>query len=330
MAQRPKDTEYLYQSARIRAMETKLLTAEALRRLCTLKSPAEVVDGLSSYGYDPSLPREEMLTARLREGFDALSDMGCAALIRPLRIPYDSAQLKTAIKCLPNRLSPRGLTVDGLATICYGEVCAAYESGDFSIFTPNLAQTAPDAIALFAEGGNPQTVDALLDRACFDDMRELAWESGVPLLQRMIAMRIDLCNLQMAVRLCRMKLSAVGAALYDTMQLSGGQLEPSFFYDSLQEGGEALLAEQLAYTPYAFLCDALLSSAPLWVIEREMDNARMRLAREAVYLPFGAELPVGYAVALEYESTDLRILLAMKEAGASADEVTERLRTLYV
>ncbi len=311
-------------------METRLLPSDELRRLCGAGSSAEVIDGLTAYGYDTSLPGEKMLTAHLAEGFAELCAMGGEALIRPLRIPYDGAQLKTVIKCTPGGLSPDGLTVDGLAAVSYAQAAEAYEKGDFSCFTPALREAAPRAVEAFAETGNPQTVDALLDRACFADMCALAEESGVSLLQDLIAMKADLCNLQMAVRLWRMKLPTVADALYAGMQVPGGKLSPDFLVEALREGGEALLSERLTYTPYDFLCESLASEAPLWVMEREADNARMRLARQAVYLPFGAELIVGYAVALEYESTDLRILLAMKEAGASAEAVTERLRTLYV
>ena len=43
-------------------------------------------------------------------------------------------------------------------------------------------------------------------------------------------------------------------------------------------------------------------------------------------LVFGAEIAIGYIVALEYEVKNIRIILAGKDAGLSPEVIRERLR----
>ncbi len=330
MAHLGNEMDYMYQSARIRALENRLIGAEGFRRLLSAKSASEVMDGLSAYGYDTALPTEEMLVARLSQCYAELCGMDCGEVVAPLRLPYDAAGLKTVIKCAPDGRSAQGLSVDGLAAISYGAAADAYERGDYSLYPPHLAEAAPVARGRFAESGNPQSVDILLDRACYADMADKAAESGVSLLVRLCQMKADLCNLQMAVRLGRMNLPKLAGPLYEQMKVPGGALEADFFALCLTEDGEEALAQRLAFTPYSALCGYLERHAPLWALEKAADDVRMEVARTASYAPFGAQVAVGYAMAMEYETVNLRILLAMKEAGASAEEVSERLRMSYV
>ena len=127
-----------------------------------------------------------------------------------------------------------------------------------------------------------------------------------------------------------MKLRAAGEAFLSETLLEGGAIDRDVLIEMLREGDEATLAERLAYSDYSFLCPLLESGAPLYEMERAADNARMETARKAKFLPFGAELMIGYAMALEYEVMNVRILLAGKDAGLSADVIRERLRKSYV
>ena len=60
------------------------------------------------------------------------------------------------------------------------------------------------------------------------------------------------------------------------------------------------------------------------------DDLWMELVRKAKYIPFGAEVLIGYAVAIEYEVKNIRIILAAKDAGIAPDGIRERLRKSYV
>ena len=65
-------------------------------------------------------------------------------------------------------------------------------------------------------------------------------------------------------------------------------------------------------------------------MEKWADDFWMELVRDAKFVPFGAEVFIGYAIALEYEIKNIRILLAGKDAGLDSDVIRERLRKSYV
>ena len=83
-------------------------------------------------------------------------------------------------------------------------------------------------------------------------------------------------------------------------------------------------------SPYARFLRQLDPSSPLYLIEKEADNFWLQKAKAAKYVPFGAPVLVGYMIALEYEVKNIRIILAGKDAGLSAETIKERLRETYV
>ena len=95
MANKIKDTDYLAISARVRAMETTLLTAERMERLLEARSDEEVSKLLQDCGY-PELDaaRPERMDAALSEAREALlADLGGSApdagFIDIFKLKYD-------------------------------------------------------------------------------------------------------------------------------------------------------------------------------------------------------------------------------------------------
>ena len=58
--------------------------------------------------------------------------------------------------------------------------------------------------------------------------------------------------------------------------------------------------------------------------------AVLRTAAGARRVPFGVEVALGYLIAKEAEWTAVRIVMAGRLAGLSADAIRERLRDTYV
>lgn len=336
MAAKYRETDYMYASARVRAMEGSLAGSERLAHLCDMRSAEEVLAALGEHGFESLseegrvLSREEILLGGLRRGYEEIDRMGGAEVTACLRYPYDCNNIKALIKCFSRNTSPEGLTFDGLGTIPLERIKTAFADKRYGVFPPHMAEAIPEAEREFSATGNPQKVDLILDRACYEDMLGAAEASGVSYARELVAAKIDLTNLLSCVRLIRMKLRAAGEAFLSEVLLTGGVLDRDLLTEALAGGGETMLSERLAYTPYSALCPYLLEDIPLHVLEREADDLRMELARGAKFRPFGAELLVGYAMALEYEVMNIRIILAGKDAGLSSDVIRERLRKSYV
>ena len=329
MAAKYRNTDYMYASARIRALETALIGEEQLARLCEASSSQEILSLLSEGDSAPNLTGEVLIRNRLRRGYAELDKMGAAETVAFLRYPYDCNNLKLLIKCFAKGIDPEAMLSDGLGSCPLSVLKEAFADKKYDALPAHMAAAAPEAERTFSESGNPQAVDLTLDRACFADMAEAAKNSGMAYAIRLVEARIDLVNLLTTLRLCRMDLRAAGEPILRDALLVGGALDHALLVETLS-GGKELLRERLAYTPYSSIASCLEGDAPLGTIERACDNFRMELAKEAKFVPFGAELMIGYAMALEYEAMNLRILLAGKDASLPTDVIRERLRKSYV
>ena len=87
---------------------------------------------------------------------------------------------------------------------------------------------------------------------------------------------------------------------------------------------------ELRRSEYYKLADLIEADVSLGEIERKVDGIYFGIAKEAKWIPFGAEIAIGYIFALEYEIKNLRLVLAGKEAGLSPETIKERLRESYV
>jgi V/A-type H+-transporting ATPase subunit C len=192
-----------------------------------------------------------------------------------------------------------------------------------------MAKAIAEAEEAFAATGNPQKVDFIIDKATFADMLANAKKSGVALGERLMIKRIDLLNVMMAVRLIRMRLGSVATSIFDEVFIEGANLSRATLADAVAVG-EDKLCESLAYSDYSFFSELISSGATLGELEKAADDLLVRVAREARYVPFGAEIAIGYMFGLEYEVKNIRIILAGKEAGLSPDVIRERMRESYV
>ena len=64
-------------------------------------------------------------------------------------------------------------------------------------------------------------------------------------------------------------------------------------------------------------------------LEKQCDNAVLRLAAKARRTPFGVETALGYLIAAEAELIAVRTIMTGRRAELSADAIRERLRDIY-
>lgn len=340
MAQNYRDTDYLYGSARVRAMEGRLLGKEKLDHMIEARSTAEIVAMLPDLGFTLQYAgedktgeflREETLLGALREGYAELDRMdGGRGLCNFLRYPCDCNNIKAAIKCAFRGIEPDGMMFDGIGTLGLDAVKDAFEKKDYHAFPTEMAKAIPEAEESFAKTGNPQKIDLIIDRACYADMLNAARNTGVSYAWELVEARIDLINIMSCVRLVRIKAGAGARSFFEEVFLQGGVLSFAELFEAIEEG-ETYLAEKLSYTRYSAMASLLESGqTPMNILERRTDEIWLSLAEKSKFTPFGAEVLIGYAVALEYEVKNIRILLAAKDAGLAPDVIRERLRKSYV
>ena len=166
----------------------------------------------------------------------------------------------------------------------------------------------------------------MLDGTCFRELTRLADAVDCPALTGYLRTRIDGVNLCSAVRAHRLR---KGPDFLHRVLLEGGSVPPA----ALEEAAPADLRELYAATPLreaAGLAEGICAgNGSMTALEKQCDNAVLRLAAKARRTPFGVETALGYLIAAEAELTAVRTIMTGRRAGLSADAIRERLRDIY-
>ena len=332
MAKGYNPTEYMYSSARIRALEIKIATKDRLRHFADADSTEAILSALPELGFelvkrDGAVAREETLESLLVAGYGEIASMETDGAVDFLKYQYDANNIKAIIKCASRGISPDAM-LSVLGTVKTDAAKQAFVDKDYSAFPKNMRAAIADAEEAFAETANPQKIDFIIDRACFADMLEAADRSGIELAKKLVRTKIDLCNIMMTLRIMRMKLGKTAAGILGEVFISGGSFSEDTLVDALGSGEESFANDVVKYK-YESLAAAIVDGESLGDLERRVDDLWFSVAREAKYISFGAEIAIGYIVALEFEVKNIRIILAGKDAGLSPEVIRERMRDCY-
>lgn len=336
-------TEYMYASARIRSLESRIVGRERMELLIEARTSDEVMERLAEYGLKlpetadgtppvgetVSAAREVMLLSALKEAFDEAERAAPEpSLFRYLRYPYDCNNLKVAIKCGIRGISAEGLLFD-FGTVPASDVEALVREGNYETLPPAMAAAIPTARDAYDRTDDPRRIDTVLDKACYADMLAAAEATGDETLVGWMRAKIDLTNILTAIRILRMNMGSVGEAFLREALLEGGTLDEKFFSDACEKG-EAGLFEALSPTAYYRLARVEGDPRPLSAVEKACDDLYMELVREGSRIPFGAPIVGGYLVGCEVAVKNIRIVLAAKDAKLDSAVIRERIRVSYV
>ncbi|MBE6548422.1 MAG: hypothetical protein E7667_06070 [Ruminococcaceae bacterium] len=335
MASKINTTEYMYCSARIRAVETMLISSEKIRVMLDGATFSEAISKLEEYGADliyfenGEVDTESTLQKMYNDACELVwNNVVHAENLNFLRYPYDCNNLKACIKCNIRNISPDSMLYD-CGMFSPDEAKLAVQ-GEFAGYPKNMSAAISQAIDAYAKTKNPQNIDIILDRACYADMLECAENSGCEFFVELVRTKIDLTNIIMCLRLIRMKMGRMGRALLDGAVLSGGTYDLNFFAECYEDG-EDRLCEALAFSKYSkFILCICENPDTLSVIEKYSDDVYMETAKYAKAVAFGPEVAAGYLIAVEYQIKNLRIILDAKRTGKTSAQTQERLRCLYV
>ena len=325
---RYEPTEYLYASARIRALETQLLTTQQRGRLLSAPSVQALLDELSAKDTDRTRSDkdrgEALLRERLRTAFAVVAEsVPDPALMRFLQYPYDCHNLKVLEKCRQKGADPTDLLID-LGSVPVNTLLTVSENELFSLLPTHLAAAVPESREAYAKTADPQEIDFILDRAAFADMAEAA--APYPLAKEWVTAKIDLSNLLFCLRLLRMQSGDLGRSVLTRAALPAGTISTEFLLECY-DGGEATFMDKAERSPYAGVFG---KNASLAETEKAIDNRLMDMVRKTRAIPFGAEIPVAFLLTAEADCKNLRILLASKKAGLDLDTIQSRMRDCYV
>ena len=337
MSIKDKSTEYMYISARVRAIEATMPGREMIGRMIeaqNTESAAAValesgILGSVEEAKDPDR-LDEVLSRRLKDALDVVeSDEGGRRVTPIIRLAYDCANIKAALRCIPHGIDFSDLLFDvgSLPVERYGEMA---ESGDFSSLSKNLAQAAQKAKTDYATTCDPLKIDLPLDRACFADMLSAAEKTDDGFTVDFVKTKIDMTNVMMLVRIIGMGKNGLTGGLLSDALIDGGYIGVETLREAVEQEENELMGKisGLVSARYPRIAEALGSGTEN--IENECDSLIEAKLQEARYIPFGIPIVLTFLCKLEYEIKNVRIILAGKAAGLSPERIAQRVRGSYV
>lgn len=323
-----KDSDYLYQTGLIRALENNIVSADKFIAMAQTRDMSDLVRMFEDVGISSENGYDAGIDARLNEAFELAYKISGSKVFDVFRYQYDAHNLKSAIKSALRDSDPTHLFVE-LGTVETSRIAACVRDRDFSPFPNEMAEAANIALDEYARTSDPQRIDTLIDKACYASMKRLLSDYDFPFLTELTSVRIDLTNILTTIRLMRMKSGYVNFAFLCENLIEGGNIALSQLV-SLFERDEEELFRYLSSGEYSALA-VYGAGASLSMLERACDDEYMRYVKDNTkYLSYGASVLAAYIVAREYEAKNLRILYASKKAALPTEKITERLRTSYV
>ena len=334
MAKKIKDTDYLAISARVKAMETTLLTWERMMQILDARSEAEALKMVQESGYpdltatDPEALDQVLSAAREEMLSDLTGGAPDPRYIELFKIKYDYHNVKAILKAKAMGISPDRMLMD-MGRVSAAALQEAMNTGDLDALPAMLAAAAEEAKAVLDTTRDPQLSDIVLDRWFYRDLAVVAEETGSEFLDGYVKVQIDAANLRVLVRTLRMGKSA---AFLQNVLFEGGDVAPDQLLKVASAGG-AGLAEVYAASRMedaAAVGATVLQGGALTEFEKLCDDAVNDYLAGAQFVPFGEAPLVGYLAARETEFTNLRILLIGRSMDLDPEIIRSRLRRSIV
>lgn len=327
-----KDTDFLYISARLRALEGQLLSHERMERMLEARSDEDAAKVLSECGYQglekPTMDALSGALAQARaETFGELAQMSPNAdIVDVFRIKYDYHNLKALIKCHKTGKNPENMLVDA-GRYTPETLRRAVEQGETSQLSDDLRRAMETAGEVLSATGDPQKSDFYLDRACYGEMIALAQRSGSSFLLGYVRLQIDGANLKTVVRCTRMKKDAdfLRGAL-----LPGGTVSQESILSCAVSGSSLSTVFTGRLAQAAGVGDTVKKGGRQTEFERLIDNALNDYLQSSRLTSFGDGVLVAFAAAKENEITAARIIMSGRLGGVPTESIRERLRDSYV
>ena len=328
-----KDTDYLHVSVRLRAVAHKTsVDYDSLVKIIDSRSVDTAIKILEekgiflssavSDGIEGVLGRlDGILTEELNKAYKLVTSIiGSSALVSLLKVRYDFQNLKALIKAEMLGVSPDFMLVDS-RNISLKALKDGFRERDKKLLDGTVASVAEAALKEASETGDPQRIDLIADKACFDYIMKGCKTSGFDFLSEYFSAKADLTNVMIFIR-CR-KMGKELAFFEDAALPYFGVISLNRFKDYYNRSLEEFY-EMLSNTSYRNIFSEEEPSVK--EIEWKIMDYLNELVRKMNSVSFGPQVVVGFLLGKENEISNIRIALSSVVSGLDPEKTKEKLR----
>jgi len=323
-------SSYPFASARVKALETKLITKEKISRLAEAKDFETALRQLAEFGYgQPASDFEAMIQNELSQADALLAELSPSDVFtRIIRTERDYYNLKVIIKRLMRELSLDGVPLVS-GNISVDTLRRAISENNYFDLPENMKNALMYIDKQFAVAADPSVIGVALDRAYAKEIRDLTAQMKDPLVTRYFQAYFDISNI---IAMMRVRAAGAPKETFDRAFLKGGTIEKRTLLDAFDVPDEGILAAAGKGGYAAILQDAFddyLKTGSLYSLEKRRDDYLLSLLKAQRHDMFGIGPLFGYYVAKQREAAAVRLVMTAKQGGIDMDVVGKRLKELY-
>ncbi|MDI9493289.1 MAG: V-type ATP synthase subunit C [Bacillota bacterium] len=327
--------DYVFASSRVRSVEKYLLSRDKVEAMMDSKTPEDALKILYDVGYGdgsdtlPPSQFETLLKEEIRKVYSFVRGIAPdEAELYPFLYPYDYHNLKVLLKAEFLNIDPQPFLVD-TGTVPAARMTVLVRERNFVGLTDKMRNGILEVVDVYSRTKDPQLIDFILDKACYEEMLESAKAGGSQFIVDYVRLQIDIINLKTFVR-CRQ----MGKSwdFFSQVFIDGGRIQEKLFTGSHDEPYEQFAEKLIPYglaVPMSEGGAMLRETGGFTALERLCDNRLVEFTRAAKHVTFGVEPLAAYLIAKEAEIRTVRIIMTGLLQNLSREEMAQRVRETY-
>lgn len=319
-----KDTRYAFCVARIRALETKLLTKQDISALIHQPSLDSALNRLSQIGYSSAEDDADTLIKKQGEQLNEIlsESVPDKSELDVLYILNDFFNLKALVKCVAEKKNPLSYFIYP-TTIDLSDFDENVSDNSFSFLKDEYRIVAEEAYKTALKAENGKFSDVITDRAAIDALSKYSEDKKSGLLGEICAFQGDTANIRIALRCAATNQDAeyIGAAIGKCNKLDREKLINTCI------SGVDSLEQYLSGTEYKKGLEVYRVSPSAF--EKWCDDEIISITKSAMYTSFGFGPVVSYFYRKNLEIKTVRMILSALKSDIDRQVIEERVRALY-
>jgi len=322
------DWRYTFQTARVRVLESQMLSRATLMDMTNAEGFEQALDLLAASEY--ALPQggrnfeevEKMLVLRRSETRRLFKDLILdEPLVELLREKDDFANLRLALR---RKLTekPLGTDYSDEGSIPADDIKEIFEEENYTPLPYYIQEAIERAVLAYYQNKNVRQIDYAIDAAQAEYKIRKAEELKSEFLLGLFRIQVDLTNIRTMLRL---KFTESDER---NVFPNGGYVEPQRFMRAVDAGYEAIAALFFA-TPYYEIIDSgvnyLVSDNSFLRIEHNCEEYLMGFLRSTTQITAGPQPVIAYLLMKENEIRMVRLILTAKKNHLDKKLILDRI-----
>lgn len=317
---------FVFQNAKIKHMESKLITSQAVQRLLDCASTDDAFKVLLEMGFGSGLAVEtgdfDLLFAHEEENVVALlKEFNVSHALDVFLVEYDYLNLKSAFKAHATKTT-FDTNIEGLYKV--DEMKSLIDGIEPENLPSEMKKAVGELIELErAEKLSPRIIDVTIDKAMFEESRVLVKKSG-ELAKKYLVKKIDLLNISSFLRVKKLSLPL---DFFENGFIEGGKLAKDVFasaFDSIEK-----FKENTKPTEYREIVEKVADSLDIVALEVAIDNDLLKMFRNEYNDMFSIAPIVNYYLTKRTEIKLTKLIVAGIKNHVDPAIIRERMREIY-